>query len=637
MIRRLKTAATLGPAQSGWYALYRLGLQSGHYRRSSPARREEAAVRLRALWPLPGQARLNDALAGAARAELLEEAEEILGGKARLFGGPPAEICLEPPAGAVHWTEYELGRADWGAEDIKLIWEPARFGWAFTLGRAYILAGDERCAAAFWRYFEAFDRANPPNIGPNWASAQEAALRIAAFAFAASVFAASPESTPARLLRLAQATAEHARRVALTLPYARAQHNNHQISEGLGLYLAGLALPGHPHARRWREAGWRELNRALQTQIAADGTYCQHSTNYHRLMLQAALLADCFARLEGRAWPAASQACLYAAVGWLYQQVDPEGGRAPNLGHNDGAHILPLAPGGYADFRPTLQAAAQAFAGGALLEPGGWDEPALWLGLPEAAPHVEMLALERLAAPRLWAAGGSGWASLRAVRYTSRPAHADPLHVEIWQGGHNLASDAGTYRYSAPPPWENALASARVHNTLTVDESEPMTRAGKFLWLDWVQTRRLAETEDCLEAEHAGYRRLGVIHRRRLERLASGWAVSDRLLPAGGGGAEHAFTLHWLLSDWPFALEGDSVLRLEGPGVSVHVAFEGGAGGKLQVIRAGRVLAGEAPGEDVETLGWASPAYNLRVPALAVRRVVRGAAPLELRTVFTIA
>ena len=642
MIQRLKTARTLGLAQSGWYALYRFGLSSGHYRRSTPSRREQAALRLRTLWPLPERDRLEGLLDEPARAALLEEVEEIIAGKVRLFGGPPVPLMLEPPGPQAHWTEYELGQVPggWGVEDVKLIWEPARFGWVFSLGRAYRLNGDERCAVSFWRFFEIFDRANPPNLGPNWTSAQEVALRLAAFIFAAAVFADSPESTPARLERLAQSVAEHAARIPITLPYARAQHNNHLVSEGLGLYAAGLALADHPRAAAWREQGWRELNRALQSQIDIDGTYCQHSTNYHRLMLQAALLADALARVEGREWPGETVSQLYAAVGWLYQQIDLLSGQVPNLGHNDGAHILPLASGGYADYRPTLQAAARAFAGGGLLEPGVWDEYGLWLGLPkpESGAVLELLAIEEIATPRLSSADGTGWASLRVVHYTSRPAHADPLHVEIWQDGINLALDAGTHRYSAPPPWENALVSAVVHNTLTVDGQEPMTRAGKFLWLDWVKSTRLKEDDDFIEAQQDGYRKLGVLHRRRLARTAEGWLVTDNLLPAPGLPSQttHAFTMHWLLPDWPFTLEGENAARLDGPEMGLRVKFAGAVEGTLQVIRAGEVLAGEGADQPAKIFGWQSPTYNVRLPALSLRWTVRSSLPLELATTLLI-
>jgi hypothetical protein len=627
VLRRIKAIQTLGLRQSGWYALYQVGLRTGHYRRSSPSRRESATLRLRLLFPPPDRARLEGLLDAPSRAALLEETEELLRGQARLFGGPPVPLVLAPPAPSAHWSEYELGRAAWGAEDVKFIWEPARFGWAYTLGRAYLLNGDQASPAAFWRRFEAFDAANPPNLGPNWTSGQEIALRLTAFLFAASAFGDSPESTPARLERLAQSVAEHAGRIPLTLPYARAQHNNHQVSEGLGLYAAGLALPEHPRAAAWREQGWRELNRALQTQIDADGTYCQHSTNYHRLMLQAALLADCLARNEGRAWPARTLRLLGAATNWLEQHMDGQSGRAANLGHNDGAHILPLAPGGTSDFRPTLQAASLAFRGGPALAPGPWDELSLWLGLPVG--ETDPASLSTPTDPgRLSSADGSGWASLRTARYTGRPAHADQLHVEIWQHGENIALDAGTYRYTAPAPWENALASTLVHNTLSVDGQDQMTRAGKFLWVDWSAGHIVSSGPDEITAVHDGYRAYGLLHQRTLRCMLTGWQITDRILSSRPS-HEIFSTLHWLFPDWPYTLEGDGALRLDGPRLSFRVRLEP-AKGHLQVIRAGEVLHG--PHSSGEIFGWVSPAYGVKKPALAVRLTLTGIPLLEMRT-----
>jgi hypothetical protein len=645
--RRLQAARTLGPAQAFWYALYRFGLRSGHYHRATPSQRETGAWTLQRLWPLPSAGSLSALLPAAAQAALCAEADEILTGQVRLFGGPPVPLRLQPPGQLAHWSAYELGRAAWGAHDVKDLWEPARFGWVFALGRAYQLSGDPRYPAAFWRHFEAFDAANPPNLGPNWASAQEVALRLAAYLFAASAFAGAEASTPARTARLAQACVEHARRLPITLPYARAQANNHLVSEALGLYLAGLSLPEHPAAGDWRERGWRILNQALQRQVSPTGVYCQHSTNYHRLMLQAALLADAFARREGRTWPEETCWKLWNAAHWLYQTMDPVSGRAPNLGHNDGAHFLPLAPGGFGDYRPTVQAAARVFAGGPVLPPGPWDELGLWLDLPQPSGQAgfKMLEGKGFVQQRLFTPSGEGWASLRAVHFTTRPAHADQLHVEIWQRGANLALDAGTYRYNAPAPWENALASSRVHNTVTLDGLDQMTRAGKFLWLDWAQGQfvRGEPGTGILAAMHDGYLPLGVLHHRSL-RCEEGpqWVIEDQLQPYGAPPGSHTFTLHWLLPNWPYHLELPGALRLEGPGFGLRVEVNASADPPndladapiLQLIRGGVTLTG--PREPNPLFGWVSPAYGQRIPALALRLTCLAIPPLRFHTVFTI-
>lgn len=644
-VKYLKAARVLGIRPVGWYLLYQAGLRSGHYRRSTPSQRESRPFTLCSVWPLPPAELVMTVLGEAGHVDLLAEASEILEGQVRLFGGPPVRIELAPPPPLHHWTAYEQRQVSLGTEDVKFIWEAARFGFAFTLGRAYHVTRDEHYAEAFWDFFEAFDQANPPNLGPNWVSAQEVALRLLALVFASAVFSASPQSTSARQIRLARSVAEHASRIPHTLPYARAQQNNHQVSEALGLYMAGLALPSHPLAPHWRELGWRELNRALQSQIEPDGTYTQHSTNYHRLMLQAALLADTLRRQEGRTWPSLTLQRLRAASAWLYHHLDLLSGRVPNLGHNDGAHILPLASGGFSDYRPTIQACARAFGYLPLPSPGPWDELSLWLGLentPPAEPTPISLHPQPSPISRLNHPSGKGWASLRVVHLKNRPSHADQLHVEIWHEGENLAIDAGTYRYNAPSPWDNALACTAVHNTITVDSTDQMTRAGKFLWVDLAQAKYTAISPQSIRAKQDGYRRLGILHYREILSTEEGWRIHDDLLPSSSGShRQHHFTLHWLLPDWPYEMPSENTLTLHGNALLctvqvtvTHSTPNPGEEPSLQLIRAGESLIG--PPSPAPVFGWVSPTYNLRLPALSLRISLNTMAPVHFATSFII-
>lgn len=683
----------LGPGPLALYARYRAGLLAGCYRRASPARP----------WPLPGQGQAGEAssplwnlpareelaaLLGERSASLLAEAGEILEGRVRLFGGPPVAWQWNPPGELRHWSAYESGAWTEALGDLRQVWEHGRFGWAFTLGRACRLSGDDRYAEAFWRHAEAFLQANPPNLGPHWASAQEAALRLIALAFAFQVFEGSPRTTPERRAFLLEAIAAHAGRIPPTLAYARAQNNNHLLSEAAGLLTAGLLLPGHPQARRWRSLGWRWFNAGLQAQIHPDGAYAQHSANYHRLALALALWVDALlkglarpgaARLAGLLpageYPPLSRARLAAATRWLLALLDPETGRLPNLGPNDGSQLLPLAACPFDDCRPILQAASRAFLGEQAFAPGPWDELSAWLGaapatgvssgqptrlLPAAAaslhdgPHV-------LRSPTR-----DSWAYLRAARFGERPGHADQLHLDLWWRGLNLAQDAGTYRYNAPPPWENALAGAAVHNTLTLNGRDQMTRAGRFLWLDWAQARLLEGRRrpdgsfERLLAEHDGYRRLGALHRRAVSIAPAGWLVEDQVLPAGDlrwrlrrslaralapgrGSPVFSVRLHWLFPDWPWQMgESDegfgASLWLESPhgriALEVSIAAQGALPCRCSLVRAGELLAGEGPADP--TRGWCAPTYACRLPALSFALEVRAPLPLSLRTEWSL-
>ena len=634
-----KAARELGPARAYWYADYQVGLRSGSYRHRTPAGVYPAlAYQVNPPFRLPGQGELI-ALLGDQAGDLIAEADEITRGLIRLFSGPAVALNLVPPDASRHWTAYEGHPETWGVEDLKYIWEPARFGWVYPLGRAYVLTGNEIYPATFWKHFETFLNANLPNQGPNWMSAQEVALRLLAFLFAARVFDRSPHSILDRKRRLAGAMAVHAARIPATLSYARAQDNNHRISEALGLYAAGCAMPEHPQSRRWQALGWRELNQALQSQIQSDGTYTQHSMNYHRLMLHEALLAASFKR----PLPTDNLTRLASATTWLLAQVDPFTGQTPNLGSNDGANILPLASGGFTDYRPVAQAAAYAFLKQPAFPPGAWDELGLWLDLPRPDGQPLPAFPESPAVHRLQDA--HGWATLRAVHFNSRPSHADQLHVDLWWRGDNVAMDAGTYRYTAADPWDNSLAQTFVHNTVEVNGQSQMLHAGRFLWLDWAQATTLNPSSapaTAITAQHDGYRQLGVTHQRMLKHVGEDhWQVIDHLLPAGTPPMQAArqqvyqFRLNWLLPDWPWQLNGLTLILSRPKGGQLRLTLSPDLPDSPQseveavsLARAGQALAG--PEVVSPILGWFSPTYGYAVPALSFSMTVRAPLPATL-------
>jgi hypothetical protein len=658
----LKAAHQLGIPSLVSYARYQLGLRSGYYRRVTSSPPQIPAGVFQPVIHLPSRQELTNAL-GEQTGSLLEEAAEIVQGRVRLFGGKPVPLELVPPSPLAHWTAYDLGSQSIKAADVKFIWEPARFGWAFTLGRAYLLTGDESYPQSFWEQVETFLAANPPYQGPNWCSGQEVGLRLLALVFALQVFAPSPQTTTERATHLTQAIAAHATRIPPTLVYARAQNNNHLLTEAAGLYTAGLALAEHPSSPGWRELGWRIFNRALQAQIASDGGYIQHSTNYHRLMLQAALWTGSLTtgNQPPPALPLESRLQLAAATNWLMALVDPSSGRVPNLGPNDGANILPFSSCPFDDFRPITQAAASAYLGERPLPSGPWDEMRLWfraaaLGGDKVVPLQghQTLKASRAQPHILRNPSQVSWAYLRAARFDARPGHADQLHMDLWWRGLNVALDPGTYLYNTSPPWDNSLARTDVHNTITLNGHDQMTRAGRFLWLDWAQAQiascQIAEDGSLisLTAQHNGYLQSGVLHKRSIEPRQHGWWVKDELLPCGRRHKGKTLTqarLHWLLPDWPWELTADDsqegkpgayCLRVQSAYGWVNLQIQTTPGTPnqgadtsqhIQLVRAGELLSGN--GKVSPIWGWTSPTYNLKLPALSFSIYQAGTLPLS--------
>jgi hypothetical protein len=646
-----KTLAQSGFGAAAQYGLYQFGLLTGHYQRvtppvdihSSPTAATADALVIHDVLQIPSPTAVRQVLGDRFQA-VLDEADEIVSGLVRLFGGPPVPLELEPPHDLLpllHWTAYEKGKQHWLAgQDIKFIWEPARFGWVYPLVRAFVFSADERYPQAFWAYAERFFAANPPNLGPQWASGQEVALRLMALTLAAQVFRASAQSTPERLAWLGQILIAHARRIPPTLVYAKSQKNNHLITEAAGLITASAALPVAAESARWRELGLNCFNQAILSQISADGAYIQHSTNYHRLMLETTLWVAALLACQGRNLPEAVNHRLALAAAWLVARLDPVSGGVPNLGHNDGAHVLPLSSGGFADYRPVVQAAGLVFCQRAPLEPGAWDELSLWLANTAFIPPKANMADRDFIPPTILHSSHS-WAELRAVTYRDRPAHADQLHVDLWWRGENLAQDAGTYLYNAPSPWENALGATRVHNTVEIDSLDQMTRAGRFRWVDWAQAQILPKPADPqpggrqVTASHNGYAHLGAVHRRSLEILQEDtWKVSDEILPGGrGGSTKHAIRLHWLLPDWQWQWsENELQLSQSGRRFVLRITAASPQGPtplpfEVSIARCGETIFGAANPDPI--LGWVSPTYGQKIPALSISFLIRHYLPVS--------
>ena len=644
----LKKVRQLGLTQITLYGLYKIGLKTGHYKRIENRKVETGQILAKHLFSLPFREQLAKTLGGDGQQILISEADEIVAGKFRMFGGEPVELILAFDQPLHHWTDYETGKVsaihDSPLQDIKFLWEPARFGWAYTLGRAYHLTQNETYAEAFWKYFEIFNDANPPNMGPHWMNGQEVAIRLIALVWANQVFgippvssgktaaASSAETLPQmggeRRARLVQSIWHHAARIPSTLLYARSQNNNHLVTEAAALYTAGLAF-GHP---KWRALGWRWLNWALRNQISGYGEYIQHSVNYHRVMLQTALWVDAIRDVD---WPRLTYQSLGRATHWLFALLDPASGRTPNLGANDGALILPLSVTPFNDFRPTVQAAARAFLRAQM--PGGtWDETSLWLGL---GAHKESYESKQYLTDHL--RGRNSWAYLRAGQFRSRLGHMDQLHLDLWWRGLNIAQDAGTYLYNTDPPWDNPLVSSRVHNTVTVDGHDQMTRGGRFMTLDWFPAfaKTLVPMDESvlgqLRGYHEGYRR--VRHERTVTVYADErWLVEDKLISK----EPHTYRLHWLLPDWGLVNrewnmdDGEFVLTLQSPFGSLQLTINHSPSlnASVSLARAGKIIVGE--GDVFPYEGWISPTYGTKVPALSLAFEVQCDHTLHFRTEF---
>ena len=518
-----------------------------------------------------------------------------------------------------HWSE--IGDFDYG--DLKIIWEPSRFSFVYALVRAYWRTGNEQYAEIFWRLVADWREHNSPQLGANWKCGQEISFRVMAWCFGLYGFLDAAGTPAEQVAQLAQMIAVSGVRIHANLDYALSQQSNHGISEGVGLFTIGALFPEFRLAEQWKETGQRVLETLGKELIYDDGAFSQHSANYHRLMLHDYLWALRLGEVLGQPFSVELQERVSKAGEFLYQLQDDNGGQVPNYGQNDGALLLPLSNCGYHDFRPVIQSAHYLAERTRCYSAGPWDEDLLWLFGPEAlaAPVAKKVRADFKAeqAGCYTLRSEESFAFARCSMFQHRPSQADLLHLDLWWRGQNIALDAGTFSYNAPPPWDNPLARTAYHNTVGVDGLDQMDRAGRFLWLPWAKGRVRSSNRTAnghlayWEGAHDGYERLDdpVCHRRAILQVSTHWLVIDQLASTG----EHEYRLHWLLLDAPYESDDkDMRLKLEtSKGFYFMQVSASSSKSEWSLVRA----------DEASPRGWRAPCYNTREPALSLAVTAR--------------
>lgn len=414
------------------------------------------------------------------------------------------------PNASKDWWEI----SDFGAGDVKGLWEMSRMHWVPAW--AVLASNDDSVAAVrINEWIADWARQNPPYKGPNWKCGQEASIRVMNLAIALKILSQCevPEAGLVNLLTI------HMVRISATLSYAVAQQNNHATSEAAALFIGGCLLRGYDHrAEKWLSQGRYWLENLAVKLIKKDGSFSQYSVTYHRLLLDTYSLAEIW-RSDSNMKPfsAALYERLAAATNWLWSMVDANTGDAPNIGANDGVHLLQFCGANYRDFRPTVQLSAAVFSNLDAYGPGPWNSEKDSLGIKDGARSSRPESRTYDGGGFHVMHSGSAMAVLRYPRSSFRPGQSDSLHVDFWLGGRNILRDAGTYSYNDEKA--NWFASTAAHNTIEFDSREQMPRLSRFLYGNWLNAERVDYINTCngkisASAAYRDYK--GCFHSRKI-------------------------------------------------------------------------------------------------------------------------
>jgi hypothetical protein len=162
-----------------------------------------------------------------------------------------------------------------------------------------------------------------------------------------------------------------------------------------------------------------------------------------------------------------------------------------------------------------------------------------------------------------------------------------------------------------------------------------MTRAGRFLWLDWSKAKLTTISPNILNGIHDGYIKFGIIHKRKLEIDPNeSWLITDKLVQINGKKNMRTILVNWLLPDWQYKLTGNG-LNFIAPFGTMRFEFftqNGIIADGLNVIGSGSSQTGKG---DSVLNGWYSPTYGIKKPALSVQYSITDLLPIEITTRFS--
>ncbi len=551
----------------------------------------------------------------ALHARLLADCDSILAHRLELLGqtvdlGNPIAWRRDFKTG-YEWPREYISKLKlvMGEGDVKAPWELSRFHHGLTLALGYVATGDERYPREWLAQVDSWRSDNPPEHGPNWGNAMEAAIRAVNWIAAFELMRSSPVFDRAFSESILKALIQHGRFIASHLEEYWPP-TNHILSNYCGLIWLGLYLRGsglNPRrlgeADRWFELGLRGLTQQLRLQILPDGASYEASTAYHRFVTEMVTSTVRLCELND-VWVSPAIKGIAAKMAEVVESLQRPDGTLPLFGDEDGGrwlwpHLLPRPPATPPPSPEQSNTAQERREGKGVGGEAGWASfpHAGWFALRDGDEYLAIRAGDN---------GQAGWGG---------HAHNDALSFEYAIGSRTFLVDPGTFAYTADPEARNLFRSTAYHNTLRVDGQEiSRIPPGELFRLENNIKVRVRVGSESWEGEHSGYRRIGVMHQRRFEKQANGWLINDTMTGEGN---------HEL--EWFFHFAPECQLKVER--LHVQTMFADGPNIRLEITNNQLPIT--------VTEGWVSPTYGRRENAPIVVYSMTAKLPMTVTFIIT--
>lgn len=410
----------------------------------------------------------------------VKDADAILRGEYEILGN---KYTLEKInwhkdfSSGIVWKKKHFSRLTYDEEgsDKKIPWELSKFQHITTLGLAYLQTKEKKYVEIFKTQIEDWIQENPFEIGINWVTPMEAAIRSVNWINGYYFFKdALPETFWKEYMKQLYL---HGKYIEENIEWSP-QKENHYLSDMMGLFFLGIFFKHTPKGKQWISYAKKELEKEMLCQVSRDGVDYEGSLNYHRLVTELFLLAyingtrnhisfseECVKRIEDM--------CEF--ILWY---TTPSG-QAPSIGDTDNGRIISIWNKDVNDHRDILALAAALFRRGDFKTYGTFHNNLLLLINKEQYDAISERKVQ------LYPRAFTDYYIIRDEKIYllihcgdigrngfGGHSHNDQLSFVFSTKKKDYIIDPGTYTYTTDRAMRHLFRSTKYHNTLVVNNQE---------------------------------------------------------------------------------------------------------------------------------------------------------------------
>ncbi len=523
--------------------------------------------------------------------------------------------------------------------DVRQTWELNRHQYFVTLGKAYIITGNEKYAKEFVDELRDWIEKNPIPFGINWLHSQETALRMQSWIWAFYIFRNSQHFNLELKTLFFKSLYKHAEYTYWHLSRHLVTHN-HLISEICGLIIFYSVFPEFKSAEKKFNELIKILKQELIKQIWENGPSGELSTNYHLFVLDSFLITKIVLEKIGISLSDECDKRIEKMIEYAMFMVRPDGS-IPKIGDNDSGRAFRLvdyntndrrsylSTGAVLFNRPDFKYVSQKLSVETLMLLGekGYD---IYKAIIPEAPEKKSVFYKE-AGIGFFRNGWNEKSDYLAFRggptvlrnnVSVSHNHADYLSFEYLTNGKTIFNDPSTYLYGKDDKWRYYFRKTRAHNTIEIDESDSLNVTSTRFGIPKLYKSKLYEFRseaefDYIDMSHSGYQKIGITHRRKLLYYRTKFILITDIINGSGKHKINPF----------FNLDNNKVLSEDS-----NILISADNKTKLKLIPIAefeiknRILSGIENPVD----GWSSTQYGEVHPANVVNYYTENEIPLAL-------